>query len=1137
MSKKVLTPLLIAGAIAVNVIPGVGQAISASVFLGTSASAATAVAIGSGFVTAVTSLGVTAALGVAGGALGPKSPKATLSQLDRLSASINPSASRKFVFGRGPFGSDIRYVEPSGTDQEYVDYIIACAAHRVDSIDELWIDDLLAWTPGTGPQGKYAGYLTVTPVLEGNALNTVPINGGLKWGSTRRLTGCAYIHVRIKRTGNSKKAESPFVSGLSSRLTIVGNGAPVYDPRFDSTVPGGSGSQRANDQSTWAFTASGLGQGRNLALQTLTYQLGWRINGKLSVGPGTPPQRINLASYITAANLCDEDILRADGSTEKRYTGAGVFGEDMEPAAVLDAQCTACNGAIRDAGGKLELIVRHNDLADVAVDLTDDDILGPGTWEPVEDLEQTYNVVRGRYVDPSANSLYQLVDYPEVRIAANDGVDRVLPLDLPLIDGVARAQRIAKQVLQRRQYRGKFSAEFGARAWNAKVGDIVRVTLSAAGWVNKPFRVEAQLISITGSCPMVLREESNEIYRWEQDDRAGVEAAPPTRYDPTNAPYIRALYDGSVEYADGTTIEALKPAEPGATFGMAPDEAAELAQLQADTAAALIAIAEAEERIDEIEGTISVPIDELEARILAAEGDISTLETGIATANSGISSLWTAVSNVEGDLASITTRVGAAETSIETQQLAIDTLDTDVAQITTDLSTANANISLNATAITTLQGAQSTLESTVSAQGASITTLQSTTGTLSGQVATLTTTVTASSANLAPNGGFEDGLAGYSGAGFALNPAGQPAHVYSSVDSYMHGPLFDVTPGETYTPSADLYFIADTGIYYVGLTWRDASGAILPSVGYSATAQAIRGTSFPTTLDQRSRVTVIAPPGAVKAAIYVADTGVTGLAYKAVRRIKVELGSTMSAYSGEASITQSFETLTTLTMNYASLSSTVSVQGVTVSSHSTAISTLNGDVNTLFGRYGVEIGVGGYWTGFVLNNNGSRGDAIFNVDYFGIGKSGVFTELPFQVVGSNVRIKNVQIQNAAIDTLKLAGNAVTVPLVISSGGSHVGDGTYQEIVSGGITLDQAGVVFISTVVTQVYVATGVAFELRIRVNGSVVGSVGGGAVQVAVPCVAALSLGAGTHSISLEWFAPPSITMASDITYVQGAKR
>jgi hypothetical protein len=30
-------------------------------------------------------------------------------------------------------------------------------------------------------------------------------------------------------------------------------------------------------------------------------------------------------------------------------------------------------------------------------------------------------------------SLYQLVDYPEVRIASTDGIDRVFPLDLPWV--------------------------------------------------------------------------------------------------------------------------------------------------------------------------------------------------------------------------------------------------------------------------------------------------------------------------------------------------------------------------------------------------------------------------------------------------------------------------------------------------------------------------------------------------------------------------------------------------------------------------------------------------------------------------------------------------------------------------------
>jgi hypothetical protein len=577
MSGKVLKPLLIGAAIiAVGVATGgIGFGASfttTSLFTGATVTATTAasttllggLALSAGL--ASISAGVNAALA--------KTPHATLSQLDRLNASINPSAPRKTVFGRTAMATDIRYVEPSGTDQEYIDHIIAVAAHKVTSIQELWIDDLTAWTLAGGVTAKYLGYLTVEPILEGTASNYVAINGGAKWGATRRLTGCAYLHIRIKRTGNSKKAESPFVSGLSSRLTVVGEGMPVYDPRLDSTVPGGSGPQRATDQSTWSFNASFLDQGNNPALQVLAQQIGWRINGKLSVGAGTPISRINLASYITAANLCDEAVMTASGTTQKRYTCAGVFGEDTDSDSKLTALAVACNGALRDGGGKLSFIVRHNDLGAPDVDLTDDDAIGPGTWEPVPDLTEAYNVVRGRYCDPSPNSLYQLVDYPEVRLDSPDGVDRILTLDLPLIDNAARAQRLAKQVLERRQYQGKYTGNFGARAWNAKVGSVVRFTLSAAGWVNKPFRVEGQGISIGGSCPMILREEAAAIYAWDADDRAPVTAAPPTVYDPLNSPLILGINQAGTT-ANWTGVIDDDPATrprpfDGATVGAPP---------------------------------------------------------------------------------------------------------------------------------------------------------------------------------------------------------------------------------------------------------------------------------------------------------------------------------------------------------------------------------------------------------------------------------------------------------------------------------------------------------------------------------------------------------------------------------------
>ncbi|MGC4250441.1 MAG: hypothetical protein QM605_02950 [Sphingobium sp.] len=56
---------------------------------------------------------------------------------------------------------------------------------------------------------------------------------------------------------------------------------------------------------------------------------------------------------------------------------------------------------------------------------------------------------------------------------------------------------------------------------------------------------------------------------------------------------------------------------------------------------------------------------------------------------------------------------------------------------------------------------------------------------------------------------------------------------------------------------------------------------------------------------------------------------------------------------------------------------------MTVSQHSTAITTINGNVTTLFGRAALKVDVGGLITGWEINNNGTVGNMLFNANYFG----------------------------------------------------------------------------------------------------------------------------------------------------------
>jgi hypothetical protein len=554
MSSSVGKALVLVGSIAL-IATGVGSALGAAGIASLAAMSGTLATI------SLIATGLTLA-----GSLMVKKPKASPAATDRLTVSFDPSTPRKLVVGHTALATDLRYQGYTGAKQEYYHQILACASHAVEGVDELWFDSELAWSSAGGVSAKYAGYLEVAPRLEGSAGNAIAIDG--LWNSNARLTGCAYIHLRFKLTGNTKTAESPFSSNVPSRLTIRGRAAKLYDPRLDSTA-GGSGPQRANDQATWAYSPGG----RNPALQLLFYLLGWRINGKLAVGRGIPASRIDLGSFITAANMCDEAVTRAAGGIEPRYRADGIFSEADGPEEVITAFCASMNATLRDAGGRIALTVLSNDLGLPKTHFTENDILGEESWKQTPDITDTFNVLRGRFTDPSDTALYQLVDFPEVSLPSLDGIERVDSLELALVQSPSQAQRLAKQRLQRNQYQGLFSAQFNARAWQVNLGDVITLSHASLGWDHKLFRVVGHGIERHGITQLLLQEEHPSIYAWDAEEAPAVQAGVPTIYDPANDPIRNAIQEasesGEVDWPDVNDSLGTKP-QDNATVGAPP---------------------------------------------------------------------------------------------------------------------------------------------------------------------------------------------------------------------------------------------------------------------------------------------------------------------------------------------------------------------------------------------------------------------------------------------------------------------------------------------------------------------------------------------------------------------------------------
>ncbi len=132
----------------------------------------------------------------------------------------------------------------------------------------------------------------------------------------------------------------------------------VYDPRLDSTFPGGSGSHRIDDESTFEYSD-------NPALHAGTYAYGRYQNGVRTMGMGLAADAIDWAVIAAWANVCEAND----------WTMFGVVYEPGDRWANLKDICFA-GGAEPVALGQLTFRYRAPTTALDTItddDLTDDD--------------------------------------------------------------------------------------------------------------------------------------------------------------------------------------------------------------------------------------------------------------------------------------------------------------------------------------------------------------------------------------------------------------------------------------------------------------------------------------------------------------------------------------------------------------------------------------------------------------------------------------------------------------------------------------------------------------------------------------------------------------------------------------------
>jgi len=535
VSKIVKTVLIVAAAVAIVVFaPQIGA------FLATAAASAGVTVAAAGISSALVGIGISMALAAASSLLLPV-PKPSQSLADRLNLNIDPTAPRKIIFGRTAAGSDVRFKETWGKDKDRLSFVVANASHKITKLNSAYLNNELSHN-GANVTGKYAsGIVELSTCLEGTPNNGRAVGSGAYWTAASTFVGCAYSVVTF-RTDKAKV----FPDGLPSRVTTVVDGCPVYDPRRDSTR-GGSGPMRVHDQPTWAFTAGGVDIGRNPALALITYLVGYRINSKLAWGWGLPPEKIDFASFIKYANLCEEPVTLKAGGTAQKYLIDGIFSTADSHESVVNAIC-ACMGStvLVDTGGVFNLIGGFDDTLSVPFAFGEDDLIGTDNWNPSPPSRERYNIVKGRFADPS--TLYTLADWGRIEVDPMfDDIPRTTSIDYGLISNAEACQRISKQRLYAEKWGGIFTGVFGPRAFAVQVGDVVTLSHPRHGWNNKRFRVISQSESHDLIFQMSLREDDSEIYAWDSQE-----------YTPPPANLLNEEYDPALaEVVTGLSLSTL----------------------------------------------------------------------------------------------------------------------------------------------------------------------------------------------------------------------------------------------------------------------------------------------------------------------------------------------------------------------------------------------------------------------------------------------------------------------------------------------------------------------------------------------------------------------------------------------------
>lgn len=142
------------------------------------------------------------------------------------------------------------------------------------------------------------------------------------------------------------------------------------------------------------------------------------------------------------------------------------------------------------------------------------------------------------------------------------------------------------------------------------------------------------------------------------------------------------------------------------------------------------------------------------------------------------------------------------------------------------------------------------------------------------------------------------------------------------------------------------------------------------------------------------------------------------------------------------------------------LAGQITTLATTVGGNTAAITSFAESVNGVEARVGVKLDVNGRVVGWVTNNDGTTGGMDIVTDYLRIWKAdGTMSKAPFEFRNGGLYVTTAAIEDLSVGTLKLAGNAITLPVSIEGASAFVGpaQGEYTLVETSVLDIGSVGV--------------------------------------------------------------------------------